>query len=398
MAKTTVFSQLIKIIPRTVFENFVQQTQADKGVRRLDSWTWFGALLFSQCSKCDSVRSIERVFSQDSSGLRSLGFSAVKKSTLADANQSRPSELLERVFQFCLGLAKKQTRSCGFDFPGELVALDSTFLRLCLSLSPWAMYRRSPKGNNKYEMMNSAGVKIHTGIDLAGDLPNFVVIREGREKENGDLKVAREKYKPKPGSTTVMDRGYWNIDWFAEFEKSGAFFITRECRRVQFRVAKSHKTNRTLGILCDQEIYFNGKHSRGRYPGVLRRISYREPDTGKKLIFITNRFDLSAETICDVYKARWRIETFFKCLKQNLHVKRFMGFSLEAVKAQVWAALIAYLLVAIARMTVRSSIYIREAISVIGTLLLLKMDLKHILADIMPTLRHPPPLQQEFSF
>lgn len=395
MAKTTIFSQIIKLIPRSHFESLVHKHEGDKGIRTLNCWTWFGSLLFSQLTGHDSIRAIERGFCHANGELSKLGFDKVCKSTLSDANAKRPLAILEELFSFCVQSLKENNPklSHGFSFQGKVLALDSTFIKLCLTLSPWAKYRMKP---NRDDI--SAGFKIHTAIDLAGDIPEFVVIKSGSEKENNDLLVARQSFKFPRGSTLIFDRGYWKASYFNELNSQGIFFVTRLAKRTTFCVHKSHPKNRTQGIICDQEVYFRGRQTKNEYQGKLRRISYREPDTGKKFIFITNRFDLPAQVICDLYKARWRIELFFKCLKQNLKVKRFLGFSEHAVRAQIWTALIAYVLIQNIKLTLGSSISMPDALAVISTLLLLRLPLNVILADLPRTKAHSPPLQLLLNF
>lgn len=395
MAKTTIFSQIIKQIPRSHFESLVQKHNGDKGIRTLNCWTWFGSLLFSQLTGHDSIRAIERGFCHANNELSKLGFEKICKSTLADANAKRPLEILEELFSFCVKTLKSNNPklSHGFSFQGKVLALDSTFIKLCLTLSPWAKYRMKPKGDDI-----SAGFKIHTAIDLAGDIPEFIVIKSGSEKENNDLLIARQSFSFPKGSTLIFDRGYWKAQYFNELNSQEIFFVTRLAKRSTFRVHKSHSTNRTQGIICDQEVYFAGRRVKNVYQGKLRRISYREPDTGKKFIFITNRFDLPAQVICDLYKARWRIELFFKCLKQNLKVKRFLGFSEHAVKAQIWIALIAYVLIQNIKLTLGSSISMPDAMAVISTLLLLRLPLNVILSDLPRTKAHSPPVQLHLNF
>ncbi len=395
MAKTTIFSQIIKLIPRSHFESLVLKHEGDKGIRTLNCWTWFGSLLFSQLTGHDSIRAIERGFCHANAELSKLGFEKVCKSTLADANAKRPLAILEELFSYCVQSLKTNNPKLahGLPFQGKVLALDSTFIKLCLSLSPWAKYRLKPNAENI-----SAGIKIHTAIDLAGDIPEFIVIKAGSEKINHDLLVARQHFHFPKGSTLVFDRGYWKAAYFQELTSQGIFFVTRLAKRCTFRVHKSLPTNRTQGIICDQEVYFKGRRVKKTFQGKLRRISFREPDTGKKLIFITNRFDLSAEIICDLYKARWRIELFFKCLKQNLKVKRFLGFTEHAVKAQVWIALISYVLVQNLKLTFGSSISMPDALAVISTLLLLRLPLNVILSDLPRTKAHSPPIQLHLNF
>lgn len=380
MSQNNVFEQVIKLIPRRDFEAFVHRYEGDRGVRELDCWTWFGALLFGQLTGHDSIRAIERVFCHGNFRMKKLGFSTVCRSTLSDANHQRPLKILENTFRKTLERTRQlcPNLSHGFRFGGELFVLDSSIIDLCLSLSPWANFRN---GN--------AGVKLHTAIDLAGDLPDIVVITPAKAN---DIPVARKHFYFKPGTTIVFDRGYWDSKWLNHLNQTGIFFVTRARRNNYFKVAESRPTDRTRGYLCDQAVY---QKTRGRgydkkYKGKLRRISYRDPDTGQKLIFLTNRFDLATSTICKLYKARWRVELFFKALKQNLRIKKFLGTSSNAVKAQIWVALIAYLLVQMIRHVTKSSISIPDAMAVIGTLLLLREPLKCLLGKLPRISRYPP--------
>lgn len=384
MAKNTVFSQIIQLIPRTQFQSWVQKSDGDKGVRTLDCWTWFGSLLFGQLTGHDSIRAIERVFAHSDPKMKKLGFGPVRKSTLADANSSRPIEILQDCFEYCLGLATQAApKKNGFRFAGRVLALDSTTIQLCLSLCPWAQFRKS-KG----------AVKLHTAIDIAGDLPQFTVMTEGKVH---DMKAARAHLSFKKGDTVTMDRAYVDYAWLNQLNQDGVWFVTRTKKNTQFKVVESRKTNRTRGYKCDQTIYL--KSQKGKlYKGKLRRVSYRDPDTEKWLVFLTNRFDLSYKTICDLYKARWKVELFFKTLKQNLKVKKFLGTSVNAVKSQILVALIAYLLVQILRFNLKARISMTDAMAVVGTLLLLREPVERLLGDLPITRRHPPPLQMKFSF
>lgn len=377
MAKITTFAQIIKLIPRSVFESAVARHGANKGVRKLDSWTWFGALMFSQLSGHDSIRTLERVFGIGSPELSKLGFSTFHRSTFSDANRHRPIEMLKEIFQYSLGLAKTTSKhpKLKLDFPVYL--LDSTFIELCLSLCPWAYH--GPANDYRFQR---AGVKMHTAIDLTGHLPEFTVIQEGSEAINNDLKVARENFHFPRQSLVVFDRGYWSMDYLDELNKKNVWFVTRaKNRKMGFRVAKSFKTNRTQGVKCDQHIYFNSRHTKGRYQGKLRRVSFVDPATKKKLVFITNRFDLTAETICLLYKSRWQIELFFKLIKQNFKIKRFVGLTKNAVLAQLYTALICYVLLAYLKNSIRSKISMPELMAVVGTFILQKINLINVLLN-----------------
>lgn len=383
MGYNSVFSQVIKLIPRTEFQGIVNKHDGDKGVRQMDSWTWVGALLFGQMTGHDSIRAIERIFSTSENKMQRLGFGSVKRSTLADANRDRPTAILEDLYWYMLGIARGVApKKHGFRFHGDILALDSTTIELCLSLSPWAQFHHG-KG----------ACKLHTAIDIAGELPQFFVLTPGRVH---DLRVARQLVFQK-GTTVAMDKAYVDYSWFNELNQDGIYFVTRMKDNCQFKVVECRKTNRTRGYICDQIIYL--KSVRGQdYKGVLRRISYREPDTGKKLTFLTNRFDLATSTICALYKARWKVELFFKTLKQHLKIKKFLGTSENAVKAQILAALIAYLLVMILRYSLKAKISMPDAMAVIATLLLLNEPVSRLLGALPSTSRYPPSSQLMLPF
>ncbi len=379
MAQPTVFEQVIKLIPRTEFQSIVYKNEGDKGVRTLDCWTWFGSLLFGQLTGHDSIRAIERVFVTSDNKMAKMGFGPVRKSTLADANKARPIEVLEDLFQYCLGRAYQVApNKTGFRFKGEVFALDSTTIELCLSLCPWAVFHHG-KG----------AAKLHTAIDVANDLPQFAVVTQGRTH---DIKAIREEISFPPKSTVVFDRGYIDYAWMNELNQTDIFFVTRAKSNSKFKVIESRPTNRTRGHICDQVIYLKSQVGHC-YKGTLRRITYKDPDTGKRLTFLTNRFDLAVQTICDLYKSRWKVELFFKTLKQHLRIKKFLGTTVNAVKAQILVALIAFVLVQMLRFAMNSSISIPDAMAVIGTLLLLKEPLKRLLGSLPRVTRHPPGLQ-----
>jgi putative transposase len=389
MAKISVFSQIIKLIPRSQFEEAVAKYNGDKRTRSLNCWTWFGSLIFSQLSGHDSIRALERVFEASNSETSRLGFNSICRSTLSDANARRPVEILEEIFSHSLKLATK-ARGHRLDFGFPVYLLDSTFIELCLSFCPWAFFRTTSKTTNSTKY---AGVKLHTAIDLTGHLPEFLVIKEGQEKDNRDLKVARDHFQFQPGSLVVFDRGYWSADYFNELNQANVSFVSRMRSNIRFCVEKSNEVDRTQGLICDQYIYLSGSKTKGLYEGKLRRISYRDPETNKKLTFVTNRFDLPAKTICDLYKARWQVELFFKTLKQNLKIKKFLGLSRNAVIAQIYAALICYILLMYLKLTARSNISMPELMAVVGTLLLLKLNIIELIQNKPFTTRHPPPQQ-----
>jgi hypothetical protein len=374
MGQPTVFSQIIKLVPRSEFQASVYRHRGDHGVRNLDCWTWFGALLFGQLTGHDSIRAIERVFAHSDPQMRTLGFGPVRRSTLADANQKRPLDILEDTFSYLLNRAKVHAPSHGFPLLGKALALDASVISLSLKLMPWARFSGV-----------DASIKLHTAIDLAGDLPELVVIGPGNVQ---DMKMARRRFRFQPGTTVIFDKGYSNFTWYRQLDDQGVFFVTRQKDHAVFKVVRSQPTDRTQGYICDQEIYVLGRTAERAGLGKLRRISYRDPATGKKLVFLTNRFDLDTKTICDLYKARWRVELFFKTLKQNLKIKKFLGTTLHAVQAQIWVALIAYLLIQTLRFSFKTSISIPDTMAVLGVLLLLKEPLSRLLGRLPRVTRY----------
>jgi Transposase DDE domain/Domain of unknown function (DUF4372) len=387
LAQNTVFSQVIKLIPRSIFQNIVATHNADKGLRTMNTWTWFGSLLFGQLTGHDSIRAIERVFAHGDSHIKNLGFGTVCRSTLADANAIRSTAVLEDLFEYCLNQANQLTPKSKFKFNGDVFAMDSTTIELCLSLCPWATFHHG-KG----------ACKLHTAIDVAGDLPQFAVITNGRVH---DVNIARDMAMGfKPGDTVAMDRGYVDYSFMNSLNENKVTFVTRAKANCHFKVVESTSLNRTLkeaGFRADQSIYLSSL-SGSRYKGKLRRISYREPDTGKHLVFLTNNFSLATRTIAELYKARWKVELFFKTLKQNLKIKKFLGTSENAVKSQIFVALIAYLLLQILRLSLKTGISLPDVMAVIGVMLLMKANISTLLSTLPRTRRHPPPVQMIMNF
>ena len=393
MNRLNIFSQLIKLIPRSLFAGHVRDLGADFGVRRFDSWTWFGSLLFSQYSGQDSIRALEKIF--ECSPMAKLGFSSVRRSTFSDANRDRPVELLERVFKDVQAMARSAPRKHRFSeqISGQILLLDSTFIELCLGLCPWAGYRHSSQGSRYNEVKAYGGVKLHAAVDLAGVIPEIVVIQDGTERVNSDVTVAKT-LEFLPGTLLVMDRGYAGAGHLNQLTQKKVGFVTRVVsRRVKFRRVSSRSVNRTQGIICDQEVYFSGEDTRAKYTGTLRRIKYREPDTGKEFVFLTNRFDLDAFVVCELYRARWQIEAFFKTIKQHFRIKKFLGLNKNAIKAQIFTALIAYLLVTYAKLTSCSSITTSDLMATVATMLLVPFSLWEILKNVPKKRNHSPPIQ-----
>lgn len=362
---SNVFSQVLRHLSKLEFQKIVQRHKGDYRVRTLDCWTWFGALLFGQLTGHNSIRAIAKAFQAYREGFKTLGFRPVRRSTLAEANERRPLGLLEETFYGLLQKAKALAPSHRFRFKGKVWAMDSSTIALCLSLCPWARFHH-----------DKGAVKLHTAIDVAGDLPQFAVITAGNVH---DLQAVRHRYFA-AGTTLVMDKAYVDYGWLWKLTSSGVHFVTRMKANCQYHIRECRKVNRTQGLKCDQIIKLSS--AKGKvYKDVLRKISYRDKETGKHYIFLTNRFDLSPKTICDLYKARWKVELFFKTLKGRLRIKKFLGTRIQTVKAQIWAALIAYLLVKIIHWQQKLTWSIPETMAVLGVMLFVRQSLISLFQD-----------------
>jgi hypothetical protein len=333
------FSQILKLIPRTDFQRMVQQTGAEYRSKGLSSWSQFVAMLFCQLGRAHSLREIEGGLKSCEGKLVHLGIAAPARSSLSYANAHRRWELFEQVFY---GLYERVAAQVAgkrkFRFKNKLVSLDSTVIDLCLSLYDWAKFRRT-KG----------AVKLHLVLDHDGYLPCFGVITDGKVQ---DVKVAHQLAFA-PGTVVVDDRGYNDYRLFAEWTKTGVFFVTRLKANAQFEVVEEWEPPQHRRILKDQTIRLTGTGAQEKCPYRLRRIEAVREDTGDILVFLTNHHGLGASTIAAVYKDRWQIELFFKALKQNLKIKTFIGTSANAVKTQIWTALIAMLLLRYLQLTSR---------------------------------------------
>jgi len=326
-----VLSQILQWIPSFEFQKGVDQYGGDQRVRRLPCWSQFVGLLFGQLTGHNSLRAIEAGLKGVRTKLYHLRIAfEIHRSTLSDANDRRDPRIFEKAFYSLLPKVQSLAPKNKLKLKGPVLALDSTTIELCLELSPWAQFHHG-KG----------AMKLHIAVDIAGDLPTVMVLTEARKH---DVTVARKIAFP-PGTLLIMDRGYVDFEWMWDLTQQGVWFVTRMKKGCRHKVRECRKTDRTQGLLADQTIQLKNKG----YEGKLRKVSYRDPETGHKYIFLTNRFDLAAITICNLYKARWQVELFFKTMKQQLQVKKFLGTSVNAVKIQVWVALIAYLLLMIVK-------------------------------------------------
>jgi hypothetical protein len=324
------FSQILKLIPRVDFERLVKKTGAERRAKGLSSWSQFVAMLFCQLGRAHSLREIEGGLKSCEGKLIHLGIEVPARSSLSYANGHRPWQLFECVFHELLGQVRSSIQAPRkFRFKHKLVSLDSTVIDLCLSVFDWARFRRT-KG----------AVKLHLVLDHDGYLPCFGVITEG---ELHDVKVAQQ-LNFAPGTVVIDDRGYNDYRLFARWTEAGVFFVTRMKDNAQYEVVEEHEPPQNRGIVADQTIRLSGAGAQEKCPHLLRRIEAVREDTGEILVFLTNHHKLGASTISAIYKDRWSIELFFKALKQNLKIKTFIGTSPNAVKTQIWCALISMLL------------------------------------------------------
>jgi len=324
------FSQILKLIPRIDFERIVKETGAEYRSKGLSSWSQFVAMLFCQLGRAHSLREIEGGLKSCEGKLAHLGIEVPVRSSLSYANAHRPWELFEQVFQVLYANVAAHVRGPRkFRFKHKLVSLDSTLIDLCLSMYDWAKYMRT-KG----------AVKLHLVLDHDGYLPSFGIITDGSV---ADVKVAH-RIDFAAGTMVVDDRGYDDYRLFAKWTEQGVFFVTRMKQSAVFEVIEERVAPQNRDIVRDQTIRLVGGGAQQKCPHLLRRVEARREATGEILVFLTNHHGLGASTISAIYKDRWQIELFFKALKQNLKIKTFIGTSANAVKTQIWTALIAMLL------------------------------------------------------
>ena len=333
----TLFAQLMEFVPWTSFARIVARYGGDFRVRSLSCTEQFRAMAFAQLTYRESLRDIEICLLANQTKLYGMGFrSPVKRSTLADANEGRDWRIWEDLAIMLIQRARKLYRneSFGIDLSNTVYALDATTIDLCLSLFPWAPFRT-----------NKAAVRLHTLLDLRGNIPAFIYVSDGKTHEVNVLDILSFE----PGAFYVMDRGYLDFGRLFALHQAGAFFVTRAKRGMNAHRVYSMPTDRSAGIICDQRITLDGFYISKDYPEQLRRIRFKDPESGKTLVFLTNNTALPALTIAALYKSRWQVELFFKWIKQHLHIKRFIGNSENAVKTQIWCAVATYVLIAIVK-------------------------------------------------
>jgi len=333
----SVFSQLMEGFHPKQFRRCVQRYEGNYRTRSFSCWDQFLAMSFAQVTYRDSLADIEVCLRSRSDQLYRMGFrSTIAHSTWADANGARDWRIYYDLAQLLIARARRLYASepLGVDLEQTVYALDSTTIDLCLSLFPWARFRST-----------KAAVKLHTQLDLRGPIPTMIWITEGKRADVSIL----DQLIPEAGAFYVMDRGYVDFQRLYRFELGRAFFVTRTKAGIQLNRLESRPVDKSTGVRSDHIVWLTQPKSVAHYPDRLRRVSYRNPEDGKVLVFLTNNFDLPALVIAQLYKWRWRVELFFKWVKQNLRIKHFFGTSENAVKTQVWISICVYVLVAIMR-------------------------------------------------
>ena len=353
----TVFSQLIEYLPSKEFQKCVARYDGDSRLRGFSCWDQLLAMSFAQLTYRESLRDIEACLRSMSGKLYHMGLRGkVARSTLGDANETHDWRIYADFAHVLIGIARPlHVRDpIGVDLSQSLYALDSTTIDLCLSLFPWAKFRK-----------HKGALKMHTLLDLHGNIPTFISITEGKVHDVNIL----DEIMPEAGAFYVMDRGYVDFERLYVFTLSSAFFVVRTKSNVILQRRYSHPVDRTTGVRSDHTVILTAFGSASVYPDTLRRVSYLDVDTRKQFKFLTNNFTLPAVTIAQIYKLRWQVELFFKWIKQHLRIKAFYGTSENAVKTQIWIAVSVYVLVAIVRKRLMLPISLYQILQILSVTL-----------------------------
>jgi hypothetical protein len=364
-----VFAQLMHHLPLTTFRRCVIRYRGEFKVKSFSCLDQFLCMAFAQLTYRESLRDIEVCLRAQSSKLYHLGIrSAVARNTLANANAVRDWRIYADFAQSLIGIARRLylQEPFGVDLQETVYALDATTIDLCLSVFPWAVFRST-----------KAAIKLHTLLDLRGNIPTFIHISDGKVHEVNIL----DQLLPEPGAFYIMDRGFLDFERLYRFHEAGSFFVIRGKLNLKVQRRYSHPVDRTTGLICDQSVVLTGFYSHQGFEAPLRRIRIKDPETAKTLIFLTNNFVLPALTITELYRCRWQVELFFKWIKQHLRIKAFFGTSENAVKSQIWIAVSAYVLVAIVKKRLRLPASLYEILQILSLTMFEKIPLDQLLAQ-----------------
>jgi Domain of unknown function (DUF4372)/Transposase DDE domain len=364
-----VFAQLMQHLPLTTFRRCVARYQGEFKVQSFSCLNQFLCMTFAQLTYRESLRDIEVCLRAQRSKLYHFGIrSTVARNTLAHANAVRDWRIYADFAQSLIGIARRLyvQEPFGVELQETVYALDTTTIDLCLSVFPWAPFR-----------LAKAAVKLHTLLDLRGNIPTFIHISDGKMHEVNIL----DQLLPEPGAFYIMDRGFLDFERLYRFHQAGSFFVTRGKSNLKVQRRYSHPVDRKTGLVCDQSIVLTGFYSRRGFEAPLRRIRFKDPETAKTLVFLTNNFVLPAFTITELYRCRWQVELFFKWIKQHLRIKVFFGTSENAVKSQIWIAVSAYVLVAIVKKRLNLSASLYEILQILSLTMFEKIPLDQLLAQ-----------------
>jgi hypothetical protein len=367
-----VFAQLMDWIHPERFRRCVTRYHGNYKITTFSCWDQFLAMAFAQVTFRESLADIEICLRSHRDQLYHLGFrSSVAHSTLADANRERDWRIYADLAQGLIGRARKlyAQEPLGIELDQTVYALDSTTIDLCLALFPWARFRSS-----------KAAIKLHTLLDVRGPIPTMIALSEGKQ---ADVRIL-DQLIPEAGAFYVMDRGYVDFARLFQFTLASAFFVTRNKSGIKLNRLESRPVDRTTGVRSDHIVWLTNPQSVRHYPDRLRRVAYRVPEDGKVLVFLTNNFDLPALVIAQLYKLRWRVELFFKWIKQNLRIKHFFGTTNNAVKTQVWISICVYVLVAIIRKELRLELSLSQILQILSVNAFEQVTLAELVAKAAP--------------
>ena len=373
-----IFAQAIEHLPHHTLRRCIQRYHGNHHVKRFSCQDQYRCMAFAQLTYRESLRDIEACLRAHSNKLYHMGLrSTVSRSTLADANEQRDWRIYADFAQSLIHTARRLylNDQFGVELDNTVYALDSTTIDLCLSVFPWAHFRRT-----------KAAVKLHTLLDLRGNIPTFIHISPGTLH---DVK-ALDTLLPEPGAFYIMDRAYLDFERLHRLTLASACFIIRAKSNLKFARRYSRQVDKTTGLRCDQTGVLTGQRTAQRYPDTLRRIRYHDANTGKKLVFLTNNFTLPAATIADLYRCRWQVELFFKWIKQHLRIKSFFGTSENAVKTQVWIAVSVYVLVAIIKKRLNCDLSLYTILQILSLTLFERMPLNQLLSECETDMNYDP--------
>jgi len=365
----TVFAQIMDYAPKYLFNKCVERYQGNKWVQSFDCWEQFISMAFAQLTSRHGLRDIEASLEAHRHKLYHMGFrNLVKRNTLSNANNQRDYRIYRDFAYILIDIARPLyvDEDLDIDFAQTVYALDSSTIDLSLSLFSWATFRKT-----------KSAIKLHTLLDLRGSIPTFIDITSANVHDVNIL----DKLVYEPGSIIVMDRAYLDFERLYILDQCGVIFVTRSKRNMRYRRIRSFQVDKTTSVQCDQRVVLTGIKSHQLYPQPLRRIGYKDYEKNKRLDFLTNNFLITAQTVADIYRNRWKIELFFKWIKQNLRIKKFYGNSSNAVKTQIWIAISVYVLVAIVRKRLNLDYSLHTMMQILSVSLFEKVPVLQLLTN-----------------